>query len=126
MPLEGPGGRKFSELVAHHVLRDVHRDELLAVVDRDGMPHELRKNGGTPRPGADHLLLVGGIERHQLGFEVSVGKWSLLDGSAHVLPLFALARDDPLVGALVVARLETASGLAPGRDRMPAAGSLAF
>src|SRR6476646_9205080 len=27
--LEYPGGRKFAQLVAHHVFGDVHRDELL-------------------------------------------------------------------------------------------------
>src|ERR1035441_4976909 len=42
------------------------------------------------------------------------------------LPLLALAVDDPLVGALVVARLETASGLAPRRHRVPAARRLAL
>src|ERR1035437_7480137 len=42
------------------------------------------------------------------------------------LPLLALAVDDPLVGALVVTRLETASGLAPRRHRVPAARRLAL
>src|SRR5579871_306259 len=37
------------------------------------------------------------------------------------LPLLTLVRDDPLVGTLVVASLETAGGLAPRRDRMTAA-----
>src|ERR1035438_10293888 len=42
------------------------------------------------------------------------------------LPLLGLARDDPLVGSLVVARLEAARGLAPGRHRVTAAGGFAL
>src|SRR5436190_5277541 len=43
-----------------------------------------------------------------------------------LLSLLALARHDPLVGPLVVARLETTGGLAPGRHRMASARGLAF
>src|ERR1035438_8801914 len=42
------------------------------------------------------------------------------------LPLLALMRNDPLVGTLVVARLESARGLAPRRHRMTAAGGFAL
>src|ERR1051326_7019320 len=42
------------------------------------------------------------------------------------LPLLALVRDDPLVGALVVARLESARGLSPRSHGMPSTGGLAF
>src|ERR1051326_9120581 len=55
-----------------------------------------------------------------------VSKRPLLYGSAHQLPLFTLVRDDPLIGTLVVARLESASRLPPRRHRVTAARSLAF
>src|SRR5690348_6098872 len=42
------------------------------------------------------------------------------------LPLLALPRHDPLVGALVVAGLEAARGLAPRRDRVTAARGFAL
>src|ERR1039457_1446531 len=42
------------------------------------------------------------------------------------LPLLSLSADDPLVGALVIARLGSASGLAPRRHRVPAARGLAL
>src|SRR3990172_7701299 len=42
VPLENPGMREFAELVADHVLGDVHRDMLLAVVHRDRESHEVR------------------------------------------------------------------------------------
>src|SRR5512146_1515341 len=37
--LELAGEAELAQLVTDHVLRDVHRDELLAVVHRDGMAH---------------------------------------------------------------------------------------
>src|SRR5215813_5268089 len=39
---EGPRQRELPEPVADHVLGHVHRDELLAVVHGQGVPHELR------------------------------------------------------------------------------------
>src|ERR1039458_2581117 len=79
MAFKYPGGGELAEFVTHHILGDVHRNELLAVVDRDGIPDELRKNGGAPRPGADHLLLVGGGQHRHLGFEMRIDKRSLRD-----------------------------------------------
>src|ERR1019366_5044370 len=83
--LEGAGGRELAQLVSHHILGHIHRDELLPVVHRHGVPHELRKDGGSPRPGAHHLLLVGRRQHRQLGFQVSIGKRSLFYASAHSL-----------------------------------------
>src|ERR1019366_3351982 len=83
--LEGAGGRELAQLVSHHILGHIHRDELLPVLHRHGVPHELRKDGGSPRPGAHPLLLVGRRQHRQLGFQVSIGKRSLLYASAHSL-----------------------------------------
>src|ERR1022692_4877066 len=49
VPLKGARGRELAQLVPHHVLGDVYRNELLPVVDRDGKPHDFRKNRGAPR-----------------------------------------------------------------------------
>src|SRR5262249_51403409 len=51
VPLERARGRKFAQLVAHHVFGDVHRDELLAVVNRNRVADEFGKNGRAARPG---------------------------------------------------------------------------
>src|SRR2546427_562702 len=56
--LEDARQRELPELVSHHVFRDVHRDVLLAVVDRDGEPDEIRQNRGAPRPGLDRALVA--------------------------------------------------------------------
>ena len=57
--VEGPGRRELAELVADHVLGHQHRDELLAVVDAEGQPDELRQDGRAPRPGLDDLVAAG-------------------------------------------------------------------
>src|SRR5574341_1550212 len=44
VPLEGPRGRELAQLVPDHVLRDVNRDELLAVVHGQGVADELRQD----------------------------------------------------------------------------------
>src|SRR4029453_6056069 len=41
VPLERPRRRELAELVSHHVLGDVHGDELLAVVHRHRVSHHL-------------------------------------------------------------------------------------
>src|SRR5258706_336486 len=126
MPLERTGRRELAQLVAHHVLRHVHWDELSPVVNRHRVADKFRENGRPARPGAHYFLLISRTQHRQLDFEVRVGKRSLFYASAHALPLFALAVDDPLIGALVVARLEAARGLAPRRHRMTAAAGSAL
>src|SRR5829696_718841 len=56
VPVEGTRRREFSELVANHLLGDVDRDVLLAVVDAEGQPDELRQDGGAAAPDLDHLV----------------------------------------------------------------------
>ena len=49
MASEGAGGSELTELVANHILGDVYRHVLAAVMHRDGVTHKLRENGG-PEP----------------------------------------------------------------------------
>ena len=62
MLFEDSRWRKFSQLVAHHVFR--HKDGVknLAVVNEERVPHELRRNGRTTRPGLDRLFRTRFIE----------------------------------------------------------------
>src|SRR5262249_28313294 len=87
VPAERPRGRELAELVTHHVLGDEDRDELPAVVHREGVPHELGKDGGPARPGLHHLLLVPLDEVLDLLQEVRVHEGALLDRTCHVLAL---------------------------------------
>ena len=71
-----PRRRKFAQLPAHHVLGHINRDKFSAVVDRQCMPNELRRNGGTPRPGPHHLLLALLVHRRHLLRQMVISKRS--------------------------------------------------
>ena len=59
MAAEGAGGGELAKLVSDHVLGDVHGDELVAVVDGDGLTHKVGRNHRSSRPCLDGNLLVG-------------------------------------------------------------------
>src|SRR4051812_42749212 len=51
MPLKESGRSKLSKLVPHHIFCHEHRNELLAVMDSEGMSDHIRYDGGPSRPG---------------------------------------------------------------------------
>src|SRR5439155_10036408 len=59
MRLERPRQSKFAKLVPDHVLRDIHGNMLLAVVDRDRQPDEIWRDRRTTRPRLDGSLVRG-------------------------------------------------------------------
>jgi hypothetical protein len=71
MPLEQPGRRELAELVPDHVLGDVHRDELPAVVHGQRVADHLGHDRGPPRPGLDDLPLGPAV--HHLDLLEKVG-----------------------------------------------------
>ena len=48
MAAEDAGGSKFAQFVAYHVLGNVNRDELVAVVDSDGLTYKIGRNHRCP------------------------------------------------------------------------------
>ena len=58
---ERAGGGEFAQLVAHHLLGHVDGHVGLAVVDGNGVADHHRQDGGGPRPGLDHGLVVGSV-----------------------------------------------------------------
>src|SRR5688572_11811655 len=78
VPLEGAGGRELAELVADHVLGDVHGYELLPVIDGQRVPDHLGRDGGAPRPRLHHLAIVGRVHGLDLLGEVIVDERTLL------------------------------------------------
>src|SRR5512147_1839186 len=77
--LESPRQRELAELVAHHILGDIHRNMLLAVMHGDREADEIRQDGGTARPGLDRTLVVacpGGVD---LLDEMAVDERAFLD-----------------------------------------------
>src|SRR5258706_12336504 len=57
--LEDARRGKLAELVADHVLRDVHGDERLAVMHAERVADEIGRNRRAPGPGLDGLLGAG-------------------------------------------------------------------
>src|SRR6266436_3459927 len=115
--LEDARQRELPELVSHHVFRDVHRDVLLAVVDRDGEPDEIRQNRGAPRPGLDRALVACCARRADFLHQMVVHEGTLLDRASHGLALVAFLvpeLDDHAACALVLAGLVALGQHPPG------------
>src|ERR1035437_2840739 len=87
--LEGPGRGELAELVADHVLRDVDRDELLPVVDRQCVPDHVREDRRAAGPRLQHALVARAVELRDLLHEVPVDERAFLCPSRHgaTLPL---------------------------------------
>ena len=62
MAAKGAGWSELAELVPHHVLCDVHRNELIAVVNSQRMANEVGRNGRSPRPSPYDLFVARAIE----------------------------------------------------------------
>src|ERR1700688_511313 len=81
--VERAGRRKLAEFVADHFLGDDHRDVLLAVVDAEGEANELRQDGRTPRPDADHLVAAGRTRGIRLFQQIAVDKRAFPNRTRH-------------------------------------------
>src|SRR5271168_1056233 len=120
--------RELAELVTDHFFGDDHRNVLLPVIDAESEPDELRQNGRTARPDADHLVAWGRTRGVRLFQQIAVDKRTLPDRTRHDCSLSALfllprvaADHDEFAGALVLAGLLAPGRLAPRRHRMTAA-----
>src|ERR1700722_1826882 len=85
VPFKSPRRRKFTQLVSDHLLGDVHRNELLAVVHRQRVPDHVRQNRRTARPGLQNFLFVAGVQAFHLLTQVAIDERSLLQRARHLL-----------------------------------------
>src|SRR5690606_16024627 len=74
-------------LVPDHVLGDVHRHELAAVVHGQRVPDHLRDDRRAARPRLDHALFVRPVHRLHLLEERRVDEGTLLERAAHYFGL---------------------------------------
>jgi hypothetical protein len=56
--LEGARWCEFTKLVAHHFFRNVHRNELVAIVHLECQAHKLRQDGGATAPCLDRSIAL--------------------------------------------------------------------
>src|SRR5580658_981562 len=92
MAVERPRRGELTEFVADHFLGDDHRNVLLAVVDAEGQADELRQDGRTPRPDADHLVASGRARGIRLFQQIAVDKRTLPDRTRHDRSYFCFLR----------------------------------
>src|SRR5499427_6683545 len=83
--VEHPGRRKLAELVTDHFLVHQHRNVLLAVIDAEIQPDELRENGRAPAPDLDHLVTAGRARGLCLAQQVTVDKRTFPNRTRHRL-----------------------------------------
>ncbi len=83
MALESSGRGKLTKLVADHVLGNVHRDELAAIMYGDGMTDHVRVDRRPAGPGAQHLLVVDLVHDVDLRHEVGVDEGTLFCRTCH-------------------------------------------
>ncbi len=68
--------RELAKTVAYHVLRDVHGNELLAIVHGERQSDEFRSDHGRTAPSFDDLLLTRLIQFIHLPLELVVDERS--------------------------------------------------
>src|SRR5258706_8730112 len=83
------GETEFAQLVSHHVLGHIDGDEFSPVVHSDRVTDHLRRDGRTPRPGAQHLLLVACVHAFDLGGQVRVHERPFFCRTCHKVSLFS-------------------------------------
>src|SRR5215212_8546429 len=77
------GEGELTELVAYHVLGDVHRYVAAAIVNADGVAHHVGRHAAVARPGLDEPLLVPGVHPADLFLQVCVYVRSLFRRTSH-------------------------------------------
>src|SRR5512134_1784615 len=105
---EAARGRELAELVADHVLGHEHGQELLAVMHAERQTHELRQDGGAPRPGLDHFIAARTAGCFRLLEQIAIDERTFPNRASH-RAISLLARvttaQDLAVGLLVVTGL---------------------
>src|SRR5512134_3476396 len=84
MAVERPRRRKLAKSVADHVLGDEHRNVLVAVMNAEGQPDELRQDGRAARPDLDHGVRARAARLLGLLQHVSVDERAFPDRASHV------------------------------------------
>jgi len=77
--LESTGQRELAKLVPDHLVGDVDRHVLLAVVHGDGQADELGQDHGAARPGLDRLFVLGGHSLVGFGQQVMVNEGTFFE-----------------------------------------------
>src|SRR5262245_15398668 len=83
MAVEGARRRELAELVTDHLLGHQHRDMLLAVVDTERQPDELRQDRRAPAPDPDHLVATRRARGFRFLEQIAVDERAFPDRTRH-------------------------------------------
>ena len=87
--MEGTSHSKFAQLMTNHVLIDVHRNVLTAVVNGDRQTNHFRNDGRTTGPSLERALIAALLGLGNLFHQGSVYKRSLFQRTRHLRPLIS-------------------------------------
>jgi hypothetical protein len=85
-----PRRRKLAEFVADHFLGHVDRNMLMAVVDAERQPDELRQDGGAAAPDLDDFGTSRAARGIRLLQQIAIDEWAFPDRPSHDQPFFLL------------------------------------
>ena len=72
MASKSPRRGKLTQFMSNHVLRDIHGNELVAVVDGNRVADEIRRNGRATRPSFHHALVTRTVQQLDLPLQTVV------------------------------------------------------
>src|SRR5690606_14231521 len=89
MGLEQAGRGKLTQLMAHHIFVNKHREELLPVMHCNGQSDHFRHDHGSAAPRLDYLAVatgLGGVNPRQKTFfhkgSLRYTAWHIISGSS--------------------------------------------
>ena len=82
---EVPGRGKFPKLMAYHIFGYIHRNKLVTVVYRKGMPYKIRRHHAAAAPGFYYGFFAGIIEHGNLGIKASINIRAFFQRTSHVI-----------------------------------------
>ena len=84
MTLKRPCGRKFAQLMSHHILGNKNLMKYFTVVDQKRETHELRNYRASSCPGLYWLTRAGSSSFVDLDKQLLVNVWSFFKRSSHL------------------------------------------
>ena len=76
MAMEGSRRGKFAEFMAYHILGAIDRNELVAVMHREGQTNHVRNDHRPARPRPNYPLITGRTRDFHLLLKVSIDEWT--------------------------------------------------
>src|SRR3954451_7461985 len=112
MAIKGARRGELAELMADHLFAHLHRNVLVAVVNAEHQPDELRQDRRAAGPDSDHLVPGRWARGFCLLEQIAVDERTFPNRTRHgawplLLLAYVAARHDEFLGALVAARLFT-------------------